>query len=91
MENAVNRQTTKPNRAQRRDSGPNLAAQVAPAAYTVPEFCNAHRISRALLYVMLRDGRGPRLLKAGHRTLITLDSAAEWRHRMEAASAGGAQ
>ncbi len=65
------------------------AAQVAPAAYTVAEFCESHRISRALFYILLRDDRGPRLLKAGRRTLITLDAAAEWRRRMEAATAEG--
>lgn len=57
--------------------------QVSPSAFTVPEFCSAHRISRALLYIMLRDGRGPRIIKAGRRTLISCEAADEWRRRME--------
>ena len=65
-------------------------AHVAPAAFTVAEFCEAHRISRALFYLLLRENNGPRLLKAGRRTLVTVDAAAEWRQKMEAASAGGA-
>src|SRR5260370_21874123 len=65
-----------------------LAAQVPPAAFTVPEFCSAHRISRALFYIMARDGRGPRLIKAGRRTLISAEAAEHWRRRMEAAGGG---
>lgn len=57
------------------------------AAYTVPEFCSAHRISRALFYLLVRDGRGPRLLKAGRRTLVTADAAADWRRQLERATA----
>jgi len=57
------------------------------AAFSVPEFCSAHRISRALFYIMLREGRGPRVLKARRRTLITAEAAADWRRRMESASA----
>lgn len=65
-------------------------ATTAPAAYTVPEFCTAHRISRALFYIILRDGRGPRVLKLGRKTLVTADAAADWRRRMEAATTRGA-
>lgn len=70
--------------AQHAKSG--LAAQPPPAAMTVVEFCCAHRFSRALFYLLVREGRGPRLLKVGRRTLITLESAAEWRGRMEAST-----
>jgi len=52
-----------------------ITAHVSPCAFTVPEFCDAHRISRALFYIMLRDGRGPRLIKAGRRTLISAEAA----------------
>ena len=63
-----------------------LAAQVPPAAFTVPEFCSAHRISRALFYIMARDGRGPAIFKCGRRTLISIEAANDWRRRMEAKS-----
>ena len=56
-------------------------------AFTVPEFCEAHRISRALFYILARDGRGPRVMKAGRRTLISAEAAGEWRRKMEAAGA----
>jgi hypothetical protein len=60
-----------------------------PAAFTVSEFCEAHRISRALFYLLVREGTGPRILKAGRRTLITIDAAAEWRRRMEGQPVAG--
>jgi transposase-like protein len=55
--------------------------------YSVTEFCREHGISRGLFYRLIRDGLGPRLAKAGRRTLITAEAAAEWRHRIEKPSA----
>jgi transposase-like protein len=54
--------------------------------YSVTEFCREHGISRGLFYRLVREGLGPRVAKAGRRTLITAEAAAEWRHRMEAAT-----
>lgn len=51
--------------------------------FDVASFCEAHRISRSFLYRMIAEGRGPRLMKLGRRTLITAEAAAEWRGRME--------
>jgi hypothetical protein len=47
--------------------------------FTINEFCAEHRISRAHLYALWAAGRGPKRKKAGHRTLITGEAAAEWR------------
>ncbi len=58
-------------------------------SYSVSDFCRAHGISRALLYKLLRDGRGPRIMKVGRRTLISQEAAEEWRRRMETAIEGG--
>lgn len=52
-------------------------------AYTVPEFCSRHSISRSLFYKAVRDGWGPKVIKAGRRTLISTEAATEWRARME--------
>jgi len=71
------------------DSASEVVA-VAVAAFTIPEFCEAHRISRALFYVLAREGRAPAIIKAGRRTLISAEAAARWRRDMEAASAKGA-
>jgi hypothetical protein len=53
-------------------------------ALSVAESCRQHGISRGLFYNLVREGRGPRLIKAGRRTLISQEAAEEWRHRMEA-------
>lgn len=52
--------------------------------YTVAEFCAEHGgISKVLFYKLIKEGRGPRLMKVGRRTLITAEAAAEWRAQME--------
>jgi hypothetical protein len=51
--------------------------------YSVKDFCRSHGISRGLFYKLLRDGCGPRFIKAGRRTLITKRAAIDWRRRME--------
>ena len=56
------------------------------AAYTVPEFCEAHRISRALFYNLLKGGRGPAVMHAAGRTLVTIEAAAAWRAEGTAAT-----
>ena len=57
--------------------------------YSVAEFCREHGISRGLFYRLLREGRGPRVIKAGRRTLISREAAEEWRRRMEAGAQVG--
>ena len=57
-----------------------------PPLYTVSGFCAAHHIARSFLYQLLREGRGPRVMKLGRRTFITREAAADWRVRMEKAT-----
>ncbi len=59
------------------------------AAFSVAEFCREHAISRGLFYNLLREGRGPRVIKAGRRTLISREAAEDWRRRMEATTQAG--
>ena len=56
---------------------------MSKAAFSVAEFCEAHGISRGTFYKLLGSGRGPRIIKAGRRTLISHEAAEEWRRRME--------
>lgn len=53
------------------------------AALSVTEFCESHGISRALFYLLLRDGSGPRVMRVRGRVLISTEAAGEWRQRME--------
>lgn len=52
-------------------------------AATVPQFCEGHNISRTHFYELIKQGRAPRLMKVGRRTLISQEAAADWRRRME--------
>jgi predicted DNA-binding transcriptional regulator AlpA len=54
-----------------------------PEVFDINSFCQSHKISRSFLYKLIAEGRGPRLLKLGRRTLISSEAAAEWRARME--------
>jgi hypothetical protein len=58
-------------------------------AFTIAEFCKAHRISQAFYYVMRAEGWAPDEMHAGARTLISFESAARWRRDREAAAAAG--
>ncbi len=59
-------------------------------ATTVDEFCHAHRISRGTFYNLLKEGRGPSIMKVGARTLVSAEAAAVWRRRMEQQTAQAA-
>ena len=51
--------------------------------FEISEFCVSHRMSRSLLYKLWKEGSGPEFMKVGTRTLISKESAARWRKRME--------
>jgi predicted DNA-binding transcriptional regulator AlpA len=55
-------------------------------AWTIDEFCQAHAISRATFYNLLKRGTGPRVMKVGARTLVSDAAATEWREQMENAA-----
>jgi predicted DNA-binding transcriptional regulator AlpA len=52
-------------------------------ALSVAEFCMSHGICRASYYNLQRSGAGPRQMKIGRRTLISVAAAREWRELME--------
>ena len=52
-------------------------------ALSIPEFCKAHGISEGFFYKLKKQGEGPREMKVGARTLISFESAAEWRRARE--------
>jgi hypothetical protein len=75
-------------------SWPVVAAATAAiptfgGAFTIREFCKAHRISEAFYYRMKNEGWAPDEMHAGARTLISFESAAKWRREREAAAAAG--
>ncbi len=59
--------------------------------FDIKSFCDAHKISRSFLYKLIAEGNGPRLMKLGRRTLISAESAAEWRAQMEQMTLGAGE
>jgi hypothetical protein len=55
-------------------------------AFTIQEFCDAHRISRAQFYELQRRGLAPVVTRLLDKIIITFESAAAWRRRRTAAS-----
>jgi hypothetical protein len=56
-------------------------------AFTVPEFCEAHRISQAKYYEMKKEGWGPVEMEVGRRRLISYEAASVWRRERELGTA----
>ena len=65
-----------------------LPAVYELAALSVFGFCVAHGLSRSLFYRLLRSGAGPRVMKCGRRTLISVEAAQRWRRARERVAAG---
>ena len=55
-------------------------------AYTIPQFCNAHQISVGLYFKLKAQGRAPRLMKLGRRSLITAQEIARWQAERQSES-----
>ena len=56
-------------------------------AFSISEFCKRNNISRATYYNLQKKGIGPRVIKIGTRTIISVEAGAEWRRMMEEAAA----
>lgn len=57
-------------------------------AYSINGFCHAYGISRPMFYKLRKQGRGPKIMKIGDRTLISVEAADTWRKEMEGSSTG---
>ncbi len=65
----------------------STATTTEQLAFTVDEFAEAFRLSRATVYNMWRDGCGPARMRVRGRVLISRESADRWRRDVEAAAA----
>ena len=68
-----------------RQAAVKVGRPIEPMAYSIAEFCEAHGISVDHYFKLQREGLGPRIMKAGARTLISLEAAADWRRAREEA------
>jgi hypothetical protein len=77
-----------PDRKKSRRQGQRLLTPppANPDAYSIQEFCRAHRISVALFHLLRADGRGLRVMHVAGRVLISREAAAEWRRARERAA-----
>ena len=69
----------------------HLLAKQNRAAFTVAEFCEAHRLSRSYLYKIWAAGTGPRIMRVGSKVLISIEAAEDWRRAREAAAAAAGE
>jgi hypothetical protein len=69
-----------PRKKNRRNRGPPTHA------FTIQEFCDAHRISRAQFYGLQQRGLAPDVTRLLDKIIITFESAARWRKQRTAAS-----
>jgi len=74
---------------------PGRGVDDAPAprlAMTIQEFCDSFRITEGFFYKLKKQGLGPREMKVGTRTLISVESAIEWgrEHEMAGPDEAGA-
>jgi hypothetical protein len=67
-------------------TGRKISDPIGRCAFSVDEFCTAHRISRAHYYNLRKLGLGPDEARAGDRVIITVEAAARWRKQRTAAS-----
>lgn len=58
-------------------------------AYSIDDFCFMHGISRTLFYKLLKQKKGPDVMKVGRRTLISVEAAQRWREKFTEKSQGG--
>jgi hypothetical protein len=67
--------------------GPPKRNTDAVGAYSVPDFCRLHGgMSEAFFHKLVSEGYGPRLMRVGSRTMISVESATEWRRERERAA-----
>jgi hypothetical protein len=66
---------------------PRARGPVIPrGAYSIAEFCIAHRISSAMYFKLKQQGFAPVEMRCGKRVLISIEAAAAWRRTREAAA-----
>ena len=67
-----------------RDERPPIRGlPIATAAYSIREFCAAHRLSESLYFKLRNQGLGPAEMFVGSRRIISFEAAERWRRARE--------
>jgi hypothetical protein len=80
--------------AEKQEKQPSFHASPPPPfarAFTIAEFCKAHRISQTTYFELKKSGEGPDEMAAGRRRIISQEAAARWRKAREVAAAEAAE
>jgi len=56
---------------------------MAKLSFSLREFCELHSISESTFHRLVREGRGPAVMRVGGKILISAESARAWREAME--------
>ena len=68
-----------------RDERPPIRGPPVPAAaYSIREFCAAHRLSESMYFKLRNQGLGPDEMSVGSRRIISFEAAERWRRAREA-------
>jgi hypothetical protein len=67
-------------------TGRKPTADIPVAAYTIREFCAAHRLSVSMYFKLKNQGLGPREMAVGSRRYVSFEVATQWRREREAAA-----
>ena len=65
---------------------PDPAPPRAPQSRTINQWCADRHVSRSTLYVMWREGRGPKFYRAGRAIRISDEADREWLAQAEVAA-----
>ena len=70
-----------------RTTGPKPPEPLQLGAYSIRSFCRSHGdMSEAMFHKMCAAGEGPVMMAIGRRKAISVEAAAEWRRKREAAA-----
>jgi hypothetical protein len=68
----------------RNERPPIRRPPVPAAAYSIREFCAAHRLSESMYFKLRNQGLGPDEMSVGSRRIISFEAAERWRRAREA-------
>ena len=58
-------------------------------AFSIDEFCRAYGLGKTTFFKLLKTGAAPRVMRVGHRTLISREAAEAWRRSVEQPAVDG--
>ena len=51
--------------------------------YSIADICDKCLISKSFLYKLIKQGKGPRIIKLGRRTMISAAALNDWMESLE--------